>query len=281
MTEPNTGYYAIIIADSINNDGSRLTTFEVCFPRFILAEFNTHRVFSRNSASSRAIPIAKQLERIDKYPFVPEAFPINKPGMSASEYIGPDDKRYEELVNIWMDARYDAVNHAIRLMDLNVHKQTANRLLEPFMWHSVVVTSNYMSNFFGLRISPHAQPEINKIALMMQNARDGSVPLKLSPGEWHLPYVTDEEIDSGTYTDIGLAKISAGRCAAVTLLNQQNKEPDRDIKRTEGLIINGHMSPLEHPAKSWYCRTPSNFDGTWTQYRKLIPNEDVFIDGEM
>jgi hypothetical protein len=53
-----------ILADSISPDGVRLTTLEVVMPRIVLAEFNTHRMLSRNSASSRAIPIEKMIRMV-------------------------------------------------------------------------------------------------------------------------------------------------------------------------------------------------------------------------
>lgn len=276
MIEPNTGYYATVVTDSINLLGIRLTTLEICFPRFILAEFNTHRKFSRNSASSRAIPVSKQLERIKQYPFVPAKFPINKPGMSASEYIGPEHPYYAEIKGIWLRARDDMVEQVGYLLDYDVHKQTANRLLEPFMWHTVVVSATEWENFFNLRISEYAQPEIRIIAEMMKTAMDESVPTLRKAEEWHLPYVDPAE-HLGESWEM-LAKISSGRCAAVTLLNQQNKNPEKDITRTDGLILKGHMTPLEHPAMVDTLMWPieSNFDNSWVQYRKMIPNEAVY-----
>lgn len=280
MTEPNTGYYAIVVADSINPYGARITTLEVCFPRFILAEFNTHRILSRNSASSRAIPVEKQLERINKFPFVPEAFGMNRPGMSATEYVYPGCGEYVKARDAWLKGRDAAVEAAESLMKLGVHKQTANRVLEPYMWHSVVVTATDWRNFYALRISPLAQPEINKIATMMRDAMDASLPAHLDWGDIHLPYVSPLEIIDLQFSDEDLKKLSSGRCAAVTLLNQQKKNPPKDISRADGLIVNGHMSPLEHPATAVDPMTapdaPSNFHYTWLQYRKEILNEAVY-----
>lgn len=273
--EPNTGYYATVVEDSINPSGIRLTTLEICFPRFILAEFNTHRVLSRNSASSRAIPVAKQLERINKYPFVPEAFPLNKPGMSATEYVRPGCIEYMKARDAWLFGRDKAVQAVEALLELNVHKQTANRLLEPYMYHTVVVTATDWDNFYNLRISPHAQPEINKIATMMQDAMSASTPRELQWKEMHLPYVDDSELEDLGYMEP--FKVSAGRCAAVTLLNHQKKEAGRDVARTDGLIANGHMSPLEHPAVAvWNSDSKSNFHSTWKQFRKFIPGEEIY-----
>lgn len=277
--ESNTGYYATVVADSIAPNGSRLATLEICFPRFILAEFNTHRVFSRNSASSRAIPVAKQIERVVNHPFVPVAFPINKPGMRATEYLRSGDAGYNKARDTWLFARDVAVQAAELLLEQDIHKQTANRLLEPFMWHTVVCTASDWENFFNLRISEFAQPEIKMIAEMMAYVMDQSVPALRKVNEWHIPYVDPSEHIGMQAFD--LARISAGRCAAVTLLNQQKKEPEKDLQRCDKLMALGHMSPLEHPAQVWdstsgEAPSGSNFNRWWTQLRKMIPGEAVY-----
>ena len=163
------GFSAKILADSVSPAEVRLTTFEVTFPRFVLAEFNTHRVFSRNSASSRAIPVVKQLRRILDEPYVPIEFGSNQPGMQAGPPLEGEARIKAEKE--WLEARDDAVRHVLGLIAtpaiagsddldaslaevaekvkakeipedwLNVHKQVANRLLEPFMWHTVIVTA--------------------------------------------------------------------------------------------------------------------------------------------
>ena len=288
MVEPNTGYYCKVIADSINPAGVRLTTLEVCFPRFILAEINTHRVFSRNSASSRAIPVGKQLQRVKEFPFVPESFPINKPGMSATEYITAKDSGYKEARDAWLYGRDKAIETAERLLALNIHKQIANRVIEPYTYHTAVITATEWDNFYNLRISPFAQPEIIKTAELMKSAMNRTHPRRLEWGELHLPYVLDSELmlDRFAQNKPELLKVSAGRAAAVTLLNMATRDVDKDIERCEKLIANGHMSPLEHPAEahnpafSNYASKPSNFNDTWVQFRKRIPNEAVYVEQE-
>lgn len=145
---------AKIVADSFNKQGNRITTMEVVFPRMILAEFNTHRLFSRNSASSRAIPFKKMLELVETEPFIPIAWQKDHSGMQGSEYI-ENEHLIKEASRIWLKARTDATTYATILNNSvggnGVTKQLCNRLLEPFMYHKVLVTFTESENFFNLR----------------------------------------------------------------------------------------------------------------------------------
>ena len=146
-------YSARVLLDSISTIGVRLTTLEVTFPRFVLAEFNTHRQLSRNSASSRAVPTSKLIERVERDPVLPLEWGRNKAGMSASELLSAEETQAAKC--IWLQARDDAVLRARRLLELNVHKQELNRLLEPFLWHTVIVTATQLGEF--LRAALRAQ----------------------------------------------------------------------------------------------------------------------------
>lgn len=279
---------ARVLADSVNPDGQRLTTLEVRFPRFILAEFNTHRVFSRNSASSRAIPVKKQIERVEDDPFVPTRFPVNQPGMSTDTYYDVGSAQYEEARLHWLYARDDAVKAARRMLDLYVHKQIATRLLEPFMWHTVIVSATEWSNFFDLRISPHAQPEIRDTAIAMSTAMGESFlknqVRKVDWGEYHLPLTTEEELlDVGEFM---LVSTSVARCARVSYLTHDGRRDTReDLRLYNQLRENGHLSPFEHVARACNGADDTyvppagslldhgNFVG-WHQHRK-----DVEADG--
>jgi hypothetical protein len=155
---------AQVIADSTNQFGNRITTMIVTFPRFILAEFNTHRMFSRNSASSRAIPFEKMVKSIQENPFIPIAFQKNHKGMQGTEYIThPLD--IQTLKNIHLTARDLAIEQAEKLTRAGVTKQIANRYLEPFMWHTVVVTFTEIENFFTLRCPQYEVFEGNDVRL--------------------------------------------------------------------------------------------------------------------
>lgn len=226
-------------------------------PRFILAEMNTHRVFSRNSASSRAIPVAKQLERIERDPFVPKAFPVNRPGMSATEYVTHGNE-YENRKMVWLLARDKALAGAGVLLDLGVHKQIANRLLEPFMWHTVIVSSTEWQNFWDLRISEFAQPEIKETAEAMRDAMSHSTPFPMDEDGWHLPLVTEDDWELDLIDKI---KCSVARCAAVSYDRHLDRDVDKEMTRYDLLAGNGHFSPFEHAAR------PNGDGATWANFR--------------
>lgn len=141
---------AKVIAHSKNEFGNELLTVIVTFPRYILAELNTHRMLSKNSASSRAIPFEKMMDSVLNNPFVPIAWQKEHSGMQGSEYI-TDPKEIEKLNSIWLQARLDAIHRAQDLAQLKTTKQMINRLLEPFMYHTVIITGSEWENFFALR----------------------------------------------------------------------------------------------------------------------------------
>lgn len=278
-------YAAKVIADSISPDGVRLTTLEVVMPRFILAEFNTHRVFSRNSASSRAIPVERRVRDILNEPFIPEAFGLNIRGMSAGEDL--EDAKQMEARQIWLDACQDACRHAMRLAAIDVHKQWANRVVEPFAWHTVVVTATEWKNYYALRISEHAQPEIRMASSLMIRAMEESIPTLKNVGEWHLPYVGENggHPDDHLLTLEQQIMVSAARAARVSYLTQDGRrDPEADFTLHDRLRGNGHMSPLEHPAfvmESTTSEFIGNFKAPWMQYRKMINGESVFVPSEV
>lgn len=243
---------AKIIADSIAND-IRITTMELCYQRFIHSEMMTHRMFSRNASSSRAIPVAKMLEQVAQNLAMPIHWGKNQPGMQAKE----------ELTGIELElAQYDWIlcarhTHSVaKLMnEIGVHKQVINRLLEPFQWIKVIVTATEWEGFFKLRLHPDAQPEIQELAKCMKEAMEVSSPKELALGEWHLPYVTMQYPDTGQTSENNESleeciKMSVARCARVSYLNHDNTSPDiaKDIALADKLLEAGHMSPFEHIA---------------------------------
>ena len=294
-------YEAKIVADSISPHGHRITSIQATFPRFILAEMNTHRVFSRNSASSRAIPVEKNIKRIEDNPFVPLAFTKNQKGMQAKEEVEVSAQISSK--NAWLELLDHALRAARVLLGAGVHKQHANRLLEAFAWHTAIITATEWQNFWALRVSPDAQPEMDTTASVMKEAYDKSEPKKLEYGKWHLPYVDPGEMRAGE-TWMNWAKISAARCARVSTLTQEGKlDTIADLGLYTKLVTPGHMSPLEHPCRpmtewehdnlfkepqymwddaeeNWiwtgdYTYFLGNVQG-WVQLRKLIPNEHNF-----
>lgn len=297
-------YSAKILADSISPAGVRLTTMEVTFPRIVLAEFNTHRMFSRNSASSRAIPVEKMLARVMDDPFLPVWWGKNQSGMQANDELSdeiqhsddghssaPSDR--ETARKHWLWARDFAVERVRSLQVIGLHKQIANRLLEPFLWHTVIVTATEWENFFALRCHKDAQPEIRVIAAMMRGLYAEGKTREVGYDDWHLPLVegVDKEELIADVVDRPdqprdevnnvLAQVSSGRCARVSYLTHDGKRDWRaDVTLAERLRASGHMSPFEHAARPMRAGDPSkvfegNFRG-WVQYRKLLPHEAIY-----
>jgi len=184
---------AKIVADSINPQGDRLTTFVVTFPRIILAEFNTHRMFSRNSASSRAIPFAKMVESVETNPFIPIAWQKDHKGMQGTEYWS--EPQSNDHIDKWLIARDKAIEIASAMNHSGVTKQLCNRLLEPFMWHTVIITSGKdgLDNFFKLRNHEDAEIHIQELAKRMKESMSNSTPKQLQEKEYHLPFIEIEE----------------------------------------------------------------------------------------
>lgn len=245
---------AKILAHSITENGREILTFEVVFPRKVLAELNTHRLFSRNSASSRAIPVKKMIRMVMENPYIPTKWGKNKKGMQAVEEITP--KECQEAISKWLQARDQAVTIVEQLAfptdegGLNIHKQIANRLLEPFMWHTAIITATEWSNFYHLRDSPMADPDIAIPAGIMRQLAYDSEPKLLKQGEWHLPLVGAEYGDSDELIEEIGVKLCTGRTARVSYLTHEGiRDPDKDVEMHDGLLANGHMSPLEHPAR--------------------------------
>ena len=215
---------ARIIADSLNESGDRLTTMVLKYPRFVHSEMMTHRVFSRSAGSSRAIPVSRMLKNIQDNPVIPNEFGANISGMQAKGEV--DD--IEQATKVWLEAKESAVENAQRLLDLGVHKQVANRILEPFSWITVIVSSTDWSNFFAQRCSPLAQPEIRVPAEMMREALSGSFPRVLKKDEWHLPFITDEEKFNWPVSK--QMAVSTARCARVSYLNHDGEySPAADL----------------------------------------------------
>jgi thymidylate synthase ThyX len=241
------GTEAKIIADSIA-DGIRLTTLQLKYPRFIHQEFLTHRMFSRNSSSSRAIPVDKMIQQVKTKPAHPIHWGKNKPGMQAETQVDCIFLAQDT----WLRAATSAAYSATDLLNQGVHKQVTNRILEPFQFMHTVVTATEWKNFFELRLHPDAQPEIQELAKTMKSAMDHSVPLELKPGQWHLPYISEEELDGLDFLvnlDT-LRKASVARCARTSYLNHDNTQPnlEKDLELAYKLLEAGHWSPFEHQA---------------------------------
>lgn len=323
---------ARIILDSVSPSGVRLTTFELVFPRCVLGEFNTHRAFSRNSASSRAIPVSKIILDVIDSPYVPE-FRKSKAGMQGGDLLS--GQNHKEATESYLAARDAAVVSALRLVlgservelmfgqvernkfgnvdvvahreyiavylreydrllkeqalgdsdlpYLSLHKQVVNRILEPFMWQTVLVTATEWSNFWALRDHADADPAIARVAHLAQEAYKSSTPSRLEYGQWHLPLILEDEKAAALADPKLWCRISAGRCARVSYKTHHGtRDIDADVMLFDRLYEGGHMSPLEHIATPCEVEKHTsqeqwsgNFRG-WKQWRKFFQYEDDF-----
>jgi hypothetical protein len=264
---------ATVVADSVSPAGHRLTTLEVTFPRMILAEVNTHRVFSRNSASSRAVPVRRMLEQVKEDPFVPLVWRRAAPGMVGGEIL-TDDGDVKAAREWWLMARDAAVVHAGRLLDLGLHKTLPNRVLEPYAWHTAIISGTTWDGFWAQRCAPGADDHMRLTAEAMRAACDASTPRPIGAREWHLPYITAEEYENPDLSDVQLRQVSAGRCAQVSYLNHGRADVEADLDRFARLRAADppHWSPMEHqamPLPSDVGRPFGNFTG-WVQQRHIL-----------
>ena len=318
---------AKVIADSKSPQGKRLTTMVVTFPRFILAELNTHRMFSRNSASSRAIPFEKMVKSVQENPFIPIAWQKDHKGMQGTEYFKPDETFTSEnpmdrfangitdkdsptkiivdrLKAEWLWGRDMAVQTAKNLHNMGVHyhpdgniskltgegvgltKQLCNRLLEPFLWHTIILTGTEFENFFALRAHPMAEIHLQNLAYKMLDAMNNSTPNELKEGEWHIPCGEDIIIDTpsgngkmklGQYRSKeeldSVIKIATARCAQISYMKFGSDDYADLIDLHDSLVIRPyegkrgirtiedpiHASPASHCAQAMTLEEYTDF----------------------
>ncbi len=247
---------ATIIKDSVSEFGDRITTFELEYPRFIHGELMTHRMFSRNAMSSRAVPVSKMIEQVRTNPAMPIHWGKNQAGMQADTVLSKFRKK--AAIKLWNIAAKVAAKVATTMNRVGVHKQIVNRLLEPFQMMKTIVTATEYANFFNLRCHEDAQPEIHELADLMLDCMNESDPDKLKAGEWHIPYVDFEDNaywvpDDHTYQELTLdqaLKVSASCCAQVSYRLLDNSV-EKAIMIYDKLIDSKpiHASPFEHQAK--------------------------------
>ncbi len=274
---------AKVLADSVSPFGCRLTTLELVFPRIILAEFNTHRMLSRNAASSRAIPLSRRVKQAEEDPFIPLVFEREQKGMSGGEEV----ERAATAAHLWTDAAFAMAAYARQLGNLGVHKNIVNRLLEPFAWVTVVASATNWSNLLYQREHPAAEQHFQVLATAIHNVIQESTPTPIPAGGWHLPYYDSQDTDAlvmmGQNALVVGPHISAARCArvSVTPFDSEKRDIEADLRVWTKLVERTdthdpkHWSPLEHPAIS--MPEPDrygNFVG-WCQLRKL--HEDEYV----
>jgi len=274
---------AEIIADSISPSDNRITTFVVKFPRIVLAELNTHRMLAKSSSSSRAISFEKMLEKVKTDPFIPIRFQKKHNGMQGNEYF--EGTEHDDCVNDWLNCRDSAVI-AAQSFKHDVTKQLRNRLLEPFMLHTVIITGTDFENYFALRSHEDAEIHIQELAYKMLDAYNKSNPNSLYIGDWHIPF--GDKFDRNRLTDIiskynldeTMAKvaIATARCARVSYYNFEGTDDyEKDIALHDRLLKSKpmHSSPAEHCA---VCMGHDKYIGPfrgWKQYRKFLNGENA------
>jgi len=296
---------AKVLADSVSPSGQRMTTLEIEYPRFILAELNTHRMLSKNSASSRAIPVAAMHDHIRQNTAQPVYWGQNQPGMKAVGELEASDKTFAQY--LWAKARDAAIDYSKQIADLGSHKQITNRITEPWMLMKTVISGTEWANFFWLRDHPDAQPEIAELAHKMRVAVEASNPTELNPGEWHLPYIVaaryvptgelqyfDQEFNRLTLEQ---ARVISASCCAQVSYRKNDDTLEKATKIFKQLIESEpcHASPVEHQATPMDIESMHRFEPEtwepgvthvsansdlwsgnlrgWIQFRKLIAGE--------
>jgi hypothetical protein len=279
MTEAS----ARIIADSITETGNRLITFEATCWRPVLAEQNTHCVLSRNSASSRAIPVTKQLERFAEDFAAPIVWPREQKGMQGGSNL--EEKPLADAQRVWADLADYTLRRIRAYIDSHpdaetrLHKSMLNRWLEVGLWQTQIISATQWDGYFWQRCHKDAEPHIRAMAQAMKDAADASEPRLLKPGEWHTPLWADQGGHESDYEDATVIaneggyslsdfddpiteiakQCSSARCARVSYLTQNGvRDLHEDIALYERLTSNRvgsedppHASPLEHVATPW------------------------------
>ena len=317
---------AEIIADSINPKGCRLTTYVLEYPRFVHAELMTHRMFSKNAASSRAIPIEKMIQQVIDNPAMPVWWGKNQSGMQAKEELDDTtlEHKYSRRIPLteqttsyipmtqmqaakhdWLEARDCAISYVKKLNNLNLHKQIANRILEPWFNIRIILSGTEFENFFALRAHPDAQPEIQALAYKMLEEYNKSKPKELKAGEWHIPFGDkidgdkllqiesynpferafapdcSQEYINKTLIEERKMKIAIARCARVSYFNFEGKDDyEADIKLCDRLFgsVPRHLSPTEHVAQANDDdKFIANFKG-FKQYRYFFLDQNLKDD---
>lgn len=302
MSTPPADLFAKMILASQCEGCPPIYTLHLRYPRFIHAEFMTHRVFSRNARSSRAVPVKRMIEEIETNPVVPWHWGKNQAGMQAgeecSELVVLSDffwLDHEDLSDpaqsiyrksdwahtreeAWLLERNSAVQKAEAYANAGYHKQVVNRLLEPFMWIDVLVTATDWGNFFKLRDHSDAEPHMQDLARAIRTAIEDCKIQQLEDGDWHLPYISDLEKEY-LFLDQQL-DLSAARCARISYTPFDGRaDLTAEMARAEKLKTDPlHASPFEHQAMADpnlnQVSNHRNFVG-YAQYRAFVERESA------
>lgn len=249
---------ATIIADSINAyTGTRITTYELEYPRFIHSEVMTHKMLAKNAASSRAIPVQSMIDKIQNDPAHPVFWGKNQAGMQSVEEL--DDSIKEDVQYLWKSASQMACTYAKCMEENGAHKQIVNRILEPFVMMKIVITGTEWNNFFWLRNHKDAQPEFKDLAAKMQKAKDESKPFVLLDGEWHVPYINRERYTLGN-----------GESDIIYSIGADDADGVQDLTTNEALMLSSSLC-----AQTSYRKADDTLEKAVSIYKRLVESEPV------
>lgn len=263
-----------------------ITTLRLTYPRYIHSELMTHRQFSRNSASSRATPSKVITNQVRENPAFFEQLGINQSGMNASKELSKKDaKAFKEDWYKTAQVTADIVDEWIEKYKL--HKQVANRILEPFMKTTTIVTATEWSNFLYTRLAEGVEPSMHTLAILIEKALQYSTNLlneqekgllsmipNITIGRYHLPFVTHEELKLESTQDCLMHSVA--RCARCTILSNVTKKQstlEEDTNLFNRLLTAKpmHASPFEHQAYAQTNYEPYyNLRGGWMSYRYAL-----------
>ena len=275
-------YSARILLDSVSPAGARVTTMEWVYPRFIHSEVMTYRMFSRNTSSSRAIPIMKMIRQVVGNPAYPVWWGKNQSGMQARAELRGWRRWMAE--RLWYTARWPAVAVALTAYYVGLHKQIANRLLEPWMWITMVVTASPVAfeNCFRQRCHPDAQPEFRHLAILARSVYNESIATERTI---HPPLILADD-DIRTVED--LKRVSTARCARTSYeTHLGTRDIAADIALYGRLHLESeddevpHTSPAEHVLVAH--ANPNNRSGNifgWTQHREEVDPYFIHFEAE-
>lgn len=267
---------AKILKASKSPDGTTIFSIQARYPRMILAEVNTHAMIAKSTSSSRAVPIKTMLKNIEQDPAMP-IWTLNQSGMQGLTAPSEIIHKATEMAIFHMRQAMALVS-SLADSDLNIHKQDANRYLEPWGHVDTILTATDWDNFFKVRCHKDAAPIMQELANAIKAAIENTSIQTLKLGEWHLPYVSEEEAIS---LEDKAPWVSAARCARVSYLLHDGTQPnaEKDMALAKSLFERGHMSPFEHMAVSSrpniYRDARSRIRGQFAALRYLIETKQA------
>lgn len=271
-----------LIAMTRNAYSNKVITTLLCeYPRYIHSEIMTHRQLSRNSGSSRATPFNIYCERIIKDPAFFAELGINRSGMNADSVLNKENA--EAFKHEYMQLMHHTVDTAMSWSaKYNLHKQIINRVLEPYVRTSTVITATEWDNFLYTRaIAKGVEPVMHLLANCIKQAVDYANE-NAKDGVAHLPFVTDNEFNTCSLKDC--VKHAVSRSARCTILSNVTKklstiEEDEKLYNWLSSADPMHASPFEHIAFATKSYEPYyNLRGGWMSQRFVLDTQRLIYD---